>query len=121
MFKLHEVVMSTLGSSLNEALAIAFDVRLADASLRFFNLADVPAIRGVFPKASATFISVRTCRHCKRSILDHWPLRARLSRISSLATAVPRIRSAPGTGLTANSGGTRNSVRVLRWGHLYFS
>ena len=49
MFKLHEVTAATLGTNLNEAMALAFDVKLADSSLRFFNLADVPAIRGPLP------------------------------------------------------------------------
>jgi hypothetical protein len=49
VFKLHEVVASTLGASLNEALALKFDTKLADSSLRFFSLHDVPAIRGPLP------------------------------------------------------------------------
>ena len=49
VFKLHEVTAATLGTNLNEAMALAFDVKLADSSLRFFNLADVPAIRGPLP------------------------------------------------------------------------
>jgi hypothetical protein len=49
IFKLHEVISATLGESLGEALSIRFDIKLADSSLRFFALADVPAIRGVVP------------------------------------------------------------------------
>lgn len=43
--KLHEVVACTLGSGLNEALGIVFDTRLAGASLSFYDLEEVPAIR----------------------------------------------------------------------------
>lgn len=46
VFKLHEVVAATLGNSLNGALALTFDSKLADSSLRFFSLHDVPAIHG---------------------------------------------------------------------------
>ncbi|MBI4480213.1 MAG: PD-(D/E)XK motif protein [Acidobacteria bacterium] len=46
VLKLHEVVSATLGGSLGEALAMAFDRRLAESSLRFYNLREVPAIRG---------------------------------------------------------------------------
>lgn len=46
VFKLHEVVAATLGASLNDALTMSFDAKLADSSLRFFSLHDVPAIRG---------------------------------------------------------------------------
>ena len=50
MFKLHEVIAGTLGTSLNEAMAVAFDGQLAESSLRFFNLASVPAIRTPLPE-----------------------------------------------------------------------
>ncbi len=49
VLKLHEVTTATLGSHFNEALSLAFDNRLAQASLRLFHLADVPAIRGALP------------------------------------------------------------------------
>lgn len=49
VLKLHEVVAATLGASLNNALTMSFDVKLADSSLRFFSLHDVPAIRGPLP------------------------------------------------------------------------
>jgi hypothetical protein len=49
VLKLHEVVAATLGESLSEALAMAFDVKLADSSLRFYSLCEVPAIRGPLP------------------------------------------------------------------------
>lgn len=48
-FKLHEVVAATLGAGLNEGLSISFDVRLAEASLRFFDLTAIPAIRTPLP------------------------------------------------------------------------
>ena len=47
--KLHEVVAGTLGTSMNEALTITFDAKLADSSLKFFNLSEVPALRGALP------------------------------------------------------------------------
>jgi len=49
VFKLHEVVAGTLGASLNDALTITFDTKLADSSLSFFSLLDVPAIRTPLP------------------------------------------------------------------------
>jgi hypothetical protein len=49
VFKLHDVITATLGMNLNEALALKFDEKLADSSLCFFNLHDVPAIRGPLP------------------------------------------------------------------------
>jgi hypothetical protein len=48
-FKLHEVITGTLGTNLKDALAMKFDEKLADASMRFFSLYDVPAIRGPLP------------------------------------------------------------------------
>lgn len=49
VLKLHEVVAGTLGGSLSEALAMAFDGKLADSSLKFYSLREVPAIRGALP------------------------------------------------------------------------
>src|SRR5207302_791122 len=49
LLKLHEVAAGTLGASLNEALALRFDIKLAQSSLRFFSLEAVPAIRGPLP------------------------------------------------------------------------
>jgi hypothetical protein len=49
IFKLHEVISATLGASLGEALSARFDIKLADTSLRFFDLEAVPAIRGPLP------------------------------------------------------------------------
>jgi hypothetical protein len=49
VLKLHEVVASTLGTTLSEALQLQFDTRLAESSLKFFDLRTVPAIRGQLP------------------------------------------------------------------------
>lgn len=49
-FKLHQVVATTLGSSLRNALSVMFDAELAESSLRFFDLTEVPAIRGDLPE-----------------------------------------------------------------------
>jgi len=49
VFKLYDVIAATLGVNLNEAMALKFDEKLADSSLCFFNLHDVPAIRGSLP------------------------------------------------------------------------
>lgn len=48
-FKLHETVAATLGTNLSVGLERRFDIRLAESSLLFFNLRDVPAIRGHLP------------------------------------------------------------------------
>ena len=49
VFKLHENVAATLGASLKDSLQRRYDMRLAESSLLFFNLEDVPAIRGPLP------------------------------------------------------------------------
>lgn len=49
VLKFHEAVTLTLGNNLNEALAMTFDVKLTDSSLRFFDLRDVPGIHGELP------------------------------------------------------------------------
>ena len=49
VLKLHETVAATLGASMNDGLSRRFDMRLAESSLRFFSLEDVPAIRGPLP------------------------------------------------------------------------
>ena len=49
MLKLHENVAVTLGANLHNGLSRHFDMHLAESSLRFFRLADVPAIRGPLP------------------------------------------------------------------------
>jgi hypothetical protein len=45
VMKLHDTVAETLGSSLQEALSIRFDQRLAASSLQFYDLRSIPAIR----------------------------------------------------------------------------
>ena len=49
VFKLHETVAATLGTSLNSCLQRRYDLRLAESSLKFFDLEIVPAIRGRLP------------------------------------------------------------------------
>lgn len=49
VFKLHEMVAATLGASLKDSLSKRFDMRLAESSLQFFGLEEVPAIRGPLP------------------------------------------------------------------------
>jgi len=49
IMKLHEVVAATLGTSLGEALGIAIDPKLAESSLRFYSLAEIPGIRSPLP------------------------------------------------------------------------
>lgn len=49
VFKLHETVAATLGSSLKDRLSRHFDLRIADSSLRFFSLKEIPAIRTALP------------------------------------------------------------------------
>jgi len=44
VMKLHDTVAETLGSSLQEALSIRFDQRLAVSSLQFYDLRSIPAI-----------------------------------------------------------------------------
>ena len=59
LLRLHEGVSATLGTHLSEALTSSFDDRLAESSLRFFNLADVPGIRGPLP-AGVTEVHFRS-------------------------------------------------------------
>jgi hypothetical protein len=49
ILKLHEVLTTTLGASLTEALAMMFDPKLAHSSLKFYSLREIPAIRGALP------------------------------------------------------------------------
>ena len=49
VFKLHDIVARTLGTSLNESMAVAFDAKLAASSLQFFDLRVIPAIRDPLP------------------------------------------------------------------------
>jgi hypothetical protein len=49
VMKLHGIVAGTLGNALPESLSIRFDQRLAAASLQFYDLKAIPAIRGDLP------------------------------------------------------------------------
>ena len=49
VLKLHETVAATLGTNLQDGLSRRFDMRVADSSLQFFSLEEVPAIRGPLP------------------------------------------------------------------------
>jgi Putative PD-(D/E)XK family member, (DUF4420) len=49
VMKLHDIVAGTLGNALPESLSIRFDQRLAAASLQFYDLKAIPAIRGDLP------------------------------------------------------------------------
>lgn len=49
ILKVQETVAETLGESLSSAMGVRFDDRLARASLRFYDLATVPAIRDGVP------------------------------------------------------------------------
>jgi hypothetical protein len=49
VLKLHDVISATLGSSLSEALTLAFDMRLAETTTKCFNLRDIPALRVNLP------------------------------------------------------------------------
>jgi hypothetical protein len=49
VFKLHNIIAATLGTGLKEALSIGFDEQLASSSLLFFELDQIPAIRGSIP------------------------------------------------------------------------
>lgn len=49
ILKLQETVCATLGVGLKEGLEAYFDMRLAESSLRFFWLSDIPAIRQRLP------------------------------------------------------------------------
>lgn len=45
VLKLHDNVAETLGQSLQTALRMRFDIRLADSTLQFYDLRSVPALR----------------------------------------------------------------------------
>jgi hypothetical protein len=49
VFKLHEVIATTLGNCLNVSLDYTFDINLSEKSLCFYNINDIPAIRGSLP------------------------------------------------------------------------
>ena len=59
ILKLHQVVASTLGSDISESYKIKFDRQLAESSLQFFDLREIPAIRGdIHPRISEVNFSV---------------------------------------------------------------
>lgn len=49
VLKLHEVVAATLGTNLSEALGVAIDPKIAESSLRFYSLTEIPGIRSPLP------------------------------------------------------------------------
>ena len=49
VLKLHEIIASTLGVELTYSLRVTFDPRLAESSLKFFDLREIPAVRGSLP------------------------------------------------------------------------
>lgn len=49
LFKLHEGIALTLGAGLQTSMADRFDIAEALASLRYFDLATIPALRAPFP------------------------------------------------------------------------
>ncbi len=49
IFKLREVVATTLGNAQSQAVEIKFDLALALESVQFFDLNEVPAVRGNIP------------------------------------------------------------------------
>ena len=49
VLKLHEIIASTLGVELTYSLRVTFDPRLAESSLKFFCLREIPAVRGSLP------------------------------------------------------------------------
>lgn len=49
ILKLHEIIVESLGESMPTAMGVRFDDRVARASLRFYDLAAVPAIRDSIP------------------------------------------------------------------------
>ena len=53
IFKLHETIAGTLGAGLKDAMSIGFDEQLARSSLQFFELDQIPAIRGSVPAGVA--------------------------------------------------------------------
>lgn len=50
VLKLHEALAAALGTSMTASLEIAFDLKLAESSLSFFALRDIPAIREPLPE-----------------------------------------------------------------------
>jgi hypothetical protein len=59
LFKLHNTTAETLGSALQEALSIRFDLRIAASSLQFYDLRAIPALRDE-PPAGVSDIHFRS-------------------------------------------------------------
>lgn len=49
VLKLYEIIASTLGTDLSCSISVTFDSRLAESSLQFFDLREIPAVRGSLP------------------------------------------------------------------------
>lgn len=49
ILKLHEIIASTLGAHLSSSLRVTFDARLTEGSVQFFDLREIPALRGSLP------------------------------------------------------------------------
>ena len=49
VLKLHEIIASSLGAELTNSLRVTFDPRLAESTLQFFDLREIPAVRGNLP------------------------------------------------------------------------
>lgn len=49
ILKLNDVIATTLGTNLPRSLSVCFDTALTESSLAFYDLRDVPAIRGNLP------------------------------------------------------------------------
>ena len=75
VLKLHEVVSATLGASMSEALATSFDMRLAETTVRYFGLRDIPALRGNLPPGVSAV-------HFTSDLSAHQPLS--ISHLSAL-------------------------------------
>ena len=84
MLKLHETVATTLGNSAKEAFARRFDLRLAESSVRFYDLEGVPAMRGDLPTGVAD-VHFRSDVSLAASI----PLGALLDRDAAFADLLP--------------------------------
>ena len=59
LIRLHDVLAETIGAALPEALASRFDRKLAETTLQFYDLREVPAIRGD-PPAEVTEVHFRS-------------------------------------------------------------
>ncbi len=50
ILKLHDTIAATLGNCLTESLSKCFDDQLANSTLKYYDLRDIPAIRGELPR-----------------------------------------------------------------------